>query len=131
MSFAATVSAGPPPDPTRGLTGIQLARAVCRDPDPGAARSALERIDALLAAAEQLTLGTRTQRTRALGLLMTATAIAATEPIDQTTHATTPGVETQKPKRPPRPRRANLPNLTGRAHRAHIASPPTPTHLNT
>ena len=82
MSFAAVVSAGDSPDPARGLIGVQLARAVCRDPDPGAARSALERIDTLLAAAEQLALDTREQASHASGLVMTASAIAATEPID-------------------------------------------------
>ncbi|HYB26156.1 MAG TPA: amidohydrolase family protein [Solirubrobacteraceae bacterium] len=80
MSFAAAVTAGPPPDPARGLMGIQLARAVCRDPNPGAVRSALRRIDTLLAAAEQLTLETREQASLAFGLVMTANTIAATEP---------------------------------------------------
>jgi uncharacterized protein len=82
MSFAATVSAGPPADPARGLIGIRLARAVCRDPDPGAPRSALERIDTLLTVAEQLTLGTREHASHAFKLVMTASAIAATEPIE-------------------------------------------------
>ena len=63
--------------------GIQLARAACRNPNAGAARSALERIDTLLAAAEQLTVGSHEQASLAFGLVMTASAIAATEPIDQ------------------------------------------------
>jgi uncharacterized protein len=92
MSFAATVSAGPPPDPTRGLIGLQLARAACRDPVPSAPRPALERIDRLLAAAEQLTHGTGEQASHAFGLVMTASAIAATESIDPTIEATSPNV---------------------------------------
>jgi uncharacterized protein len=93
MSFAATVSAGPPPDPARGLVGLQLARAVCRDPDPGAPQSALERIDTLLAAAEQLTLGTRENASHAFGLVMTASVIAATEPIDHADSSTNPAAQ--------------------------------------
>jgi uncharacterized protein len=83
MSFAATVSAGPPPDPTRALPGIVLARAVCRDPNPGVAGPALERIDSLLAAAEQLISQSRDQAFLGFGLVMAASAIAATEPITQ------------------------------------------------
>jgi len=94
MSFAAAVSAGPPPDPARGLGGIELARAVCRDPNPGAARSALERIDTLLAAAEQLLVGTREQVSLAFGLVMTASAIAATEPIDHPAQLPTAALRT-------------------------------------
>jgi uncharacterized protein len=82
MSFAAAIATGPPADPARALTGIQLARAVCRDPNPGAVRRTLERIDTLLAAAEQITVTSRDQTPLAFALLMTAGAIAATEPID-------------------------------------------------
>ena len=54
MSVAAALGAGPPPEFARGLQFVALARAACRDPDPGAAGPALERIDRLLSAAEQL-----------------------------------------------------------------------------
>ena len=83
MTFAAVVGAGPPPDPTRALPGIQLARGVCRDPDPGVAGPALERIDSLLAAAERLITESHQQAFLAVGLVMAASAIAATEPINQ------------------------------------------------
>ncbi len=80
MSFAAALSSGPPPDFTRGLPFVAMARAACRDPDPGAAGSALERVDKLLSTAEQaLTDGSEQART-AVGLVMAAGAIAATEP---------------------------------------------------
>jgi len=118
MSFAATVSAGPPPDPARGLIGIQLARAACRDPDPGAARSALERIDALLAAAEQLTLGTREQAPHALELIMSASAIAATEAIDHTTQATSLDLGNQEAQTHAPTRQTNSPKSTVRASHA-------------
>lgn len=83
MTFAAAVSAGPPPDIARGLPGIALARCVCREPDPGVVGPALERIDAALAAAEQLITAGGEQAYLAFGLVMAAGAIAATEPIAQ------------------------------------------------
>jgi uncharacterized protein len=81
MSFSAVVDGGRPPDPARALPGLRFARSVCRDPDPGALGSALERIDALLASAEELVSGPREQARAAFGLLMAAGAIAATEPV--------------------------------------------------
>ncbi len=83
MSFSAVVDGGRPPDPMRALPGLGFARSVCRDPDPGAIGPALERIDALLAAAEQLVTGPREQARAAFGLVMAAGAIAATEPVAQ------------------------------------------------
>jgi hypothetical protein len=81
MAFAAAMSSGPPPEFARSLQFVALARAVCRDPDPGVVAAALERIDALLAAAEQL-LGAGDDRARtAVGLVMAAGVIAATEPL--------------------------------------------------
>jgi hypothetical protein len=82
MSFAAAISSGPPPDFTRALPSISLARAVCRDPDPGAVGPALERIDLLLSTAEQL-VGTDADAARAaFGLVMAAGVIAGTEPVE-------------------------------------------------
>ncbi len=81
MSFAAAIGAGPPPDFARSLPFIALARAACRDPEPGAAGPALERIDGLLSSAERL-VGAGGERTRAAaGLVMAAGVIAATEPL--------------------------------------------------
>jgi uncharacterized protein len=81
MGFAAAIGAGPPPDGSRALPGIALARAVCRDPDPGLVGPALQRIDALLAAAELLIGEGGEQASAAFGLVMTAGVIAATEPV--------------------------------------------------
>ena len=81
MGFAAVMGAGPPPDPARALPGIALARAVCRDPDPGVVGPVLRRIDALLAGTEQLIVDAGAEPFLAFGLLMAAGAIAATEPI--------------------------------------------------
>jgi hypothetical protein len=81
MSFAAALGSGPPPDFARGLPFIAMARAACRDPDPGAVGPAMERIDGLLAAAEELLgVGERNGRA-AVGLVMAAGVIAATEPL--------------------------------------------------
>jgi hypothetical protein len=81
MAFAAAVGAGPPPDVRRGLEPIALARAACRDPDAGSIGPALERIDAALAAAEQLIQADPDKAFLAFGLVMAASAIAATEPV--------------------------------------------------
>ena len=81
MAFSAVMSGGRPPDATRGLPGIALARAACRDPDPGVVGPALERIDALLAGAESLIVEGGEDGFLAFGLIMTAGAIAATEPV--------------------------------------------------
>jgi hypothetical protein len=81
MGFGAAMGAGPPPEATRAAPMIALARAACRDPDPGAAGPALERIDAMLASAEQLLAGGPEQVPQAIGLLMAAAVIAGTEPL--------------------------------------------------
>ncbi len=79
MSFAAALSSGIPPDFSRGVPFLAMARTACRDPDPGPAGPALARIDTLLCTAEQL-LGAGIEQARpALGLVMAAGAIAATE----------------------------------------------------
>ncbi len=80
-SFAAAIGSGPPPDFRRAVPFIALARAACRDPDPGVVGPALERIDAFLAAAEQLLAAGAAQARAAVGLVMAAGVIAATEPL--------------------------------------------------
>jgi predicted TIM-barrel fold metal-dependent hydrolase len=79
--FGAVMAAGPPPDLARALPGIALARAVCRDPEPGPVGPALERIDGLLASAEQHAADAGEDRFLVLGLVLAAGAIAATEPV--------------------------------------------------
>lgn len=83
MGFASVLGSMPPLDLARALPGIALARAVCRDPDPGAAGPALARIDALLAGAESVMAEGEVEPFLAFGLLMAASAIAATEPVAQ------------------------------------------------
>jgi hypothetical protein len=79
MAFAAAISSGPPPDFARALPFVALARAVCRDPDPGPAGPALERIDGLLSAAEKAVTAGGEDLRAAVGLVMAAAVIAATE----------------------------------------------------
>ncbi len=84
MSFAAALSSGPPPQFARSLPFLAMARTVCRDPDPGSAGPALERVDSLLSAAEAL-LGEDVEQARsALGLVTAAGVIAATERVTTT-----------------------------------------------
>jgi predicted TIM-barrel fold metal-dependent hydrolase len=79
MSFAAALGSGPPPEFARSLPLLGMARAACRDPDPGPAGPALEQIDQLLSTAEEL-LGAGADEARAgLGLVIAAGVIAATE----------------------------------------------------
>jgi hypothetical protein len=84
MSFAAAIGSGPPPDFARGLQFIALARAACRDPEPGAAAVALERADQLLATAEHVLTSQPENARDAVGLVMAAGVIAATEPLSTT-----------------------------------------------
>ena len=81
MGFAAVMGGGRPPDFSRALPGIALARAASRDPDPGVVGPALARIDALLAAAERLISEGGETAYLAFGLVMASGAIAATEPL--------------------------------------------------
>lgn len=87
MAFGAALTANPP-DLARAQEGVALARYACRDPDPGDAGSALGRVDAALAAAEQILAGGGEQASLAVGLAVAAAAVAATEP------ATGPNPET-------------------------------------
>ena len=80
MGFGAVISS-PPPVPARALPWVALARAVCRDPDPGGVRAALERIDGLLDAAERLIAAQDDDPRPAIGLIHAAATIAATEPL--------------------------------------------------
>jgi len=57
-----------------------MARAACRDPDPGPAGPALERIDQLLSSGEAALADGVDQARLALGLVMSAAIVAATEP---------------------------------------------------
>ena len=79
MAMGAATTATPP-DLSRAQEGIELARYVCRDPEPGDAGPALERIDAALAAAQSALMGGAEQETAAIALAIAAAAIAATEP---------------------------------------------------
>jgi hypothetical protein len=81
MSFAAAIGSGPPPDFTRGLQFIALARAACREPEPGSAEVGLQRADELLAAAEHVLATDPAQARAAAGLVLAAGVIAATEPV--------------------------------------------------
>jgi hypothetical protein len=81
MGFGAVISS-PPPTPSRALPWIALARAVCRDPDPGVVGPALERIDGLLAAAERLIAAQDADYRLAIGLIHGSATIAVTEPLE-------------------------------------------------
>ncbi|QEC46446.1 amidohydrolase family protein [Baekduia soli] len=82
MAFGGAMGAGPPLRLPPAMPGVVLARAACRDPDPGAAGPALERVDGLLAAAEQLA-AADADSMPAFFLLRAAAVIAATEPLPQ------------------------------------------------
>jgi hypothetical protein len=77
------MGAGPPPVPQRGLPAIAMARTVTRDPDPGAVGPALERIDALLDAAEHVIRSDDETSPLVTGLLAAANTIAVTEPLEE------------------------------------------------
>ena len=81
LGFAALVSGGGRRDPARALPWIAMARAVCRDPDPGEAGEALARIDTTLDAAERLVLAGGRQAAIAIGLVHSTMVFAATEPV--------------------------------------------------
>lgn len=83
MAFAAAIGSGPPPNFERSLQFINLARSVCRDPDPGAVGPTLERIDGMLDAAYTLIEEGGEQTRAAIGLVVAAGAIAATEPLSR------------------------------------------------
>jgi hypothetical protein len=80
MGFGAVI-ASPPPDPSRALPWIALARAVCRDPNPGVVGPTLDRVDSLLAGAEQLIATPGQEILLAVGQIHAAATIAVTEPL--------------------------------------------------
>lgn len=74
-----------PPDLARAQEGVALARSACRDPAPGEAGGALARVDAALAAAEQVVADGAPddgEANLAIGLAVAAAAVAATEPVE-------------------------------------------------
>ena len=82
MGFAAIVSGSDGTrDPARALPWIAMARSVCRDPEPGAAGTALARIDTTLDAAERMILAGGRQAAVAVGLVHSTMVYAATEPV--------------------------------------------------
>ena len=80
-AFGAMIGGGPPPNGTHGLPHLALARASCRDPDPGAAGPALARIDAILVAVERLIRAGGETAPFWFALMAAAGTIAATEPV--------------------------------------------------
>jgi hypothetical protein len=82
MGFGAMIGSAPI-DPHRALPWVSLARAVCRDPDPGYIGPALERVDSLLAAAERtITAPDGQEGGLAFGQIHAAATIAATELVE-------------------------------------------------
>jgi predicted TIM-barrel fold metal-dependent hydrolase len=79
MAFGAALTSNPP-DLARAQEGVALARYACRDPEPGDAGRALGRVDAALAAAEQILASGGEHAGLAVGLAVAAAAVAATEP---------------------------------------------------
>jgi uncharacterized protein len=79
MAVGAALTANPP-DLARAQEGVALARYACRDPDPADAGCALERVDAALAAAEQIVADGGEAANLAIGLAVAAATVAATEP---------------------------------------------------
>jgi hypothetical protein len=99
MSFAAAVGSGLPPNPTRSLPFIAMARAACRGPHPGAGGPALERIHELLSAAELMLSADGHEPRAALDLVMSAGVIAATEPPTALASASTSEHSAAEPRR--------------------------------
>jgi uncharacterized protein len=83
MAFGGVFAADGGIDPLRAAPFIALARTVSRDPAPGAAGPALERIEAALQAAEQILAEGGPEARAALGLVHGAAVIAATEPLTE------------------------------------------------
>jgi predicted TIM-barrel fold metal-dependent hydrolase len=113
MSFAAAIGSGPPPSFARALPFIALARAACRDPDPGVVGPAMERVDELLAAAEDLLSPGDDRARAAVGLVMAAGVIAATEPLSPVRLAgRQSGIGASGTARPSQPHSGSQPSAT-------------------
>jgi hypothetical protein len=84
MSFGAVIgsAAAGPMDPALAAPSIAMARCVARDPAAGPAAPALERIDTMLAHAEDLIAHPADGSIAALGLVQGAIVVAATEPLE-------------------------------------------------
>jgi hypothetical protein len=82
LAFGALIGVQPM-EAERVLPGVELARAVCRDPDPGVVGDALARIDAALEAAERLIPAGGEAALASVGLIHCALTVAATETLDQ------------------------------------------------
>ena len=80
-AFASMLAGDGSRDPARALPWIAMARTVCRDPAPGPAGEALDRIDASLDAAERILLAGGAQGWAAIGLVHATMVFAATEPV--------------------------------------------------
>jgi hypothetical protein len=81
MGFAAVLGAGGRPNAALMAPFIAQARCVCRDPAPGAAGTALARIDEAMVAAEHFIANPARDSLAVLGLAHGAAVIAATEPV--------------------------------------------------
>jgi len=79
-AFASMLAGDGRRDPARSLPWIAMARTVCRDPEPGPAGEALDRIDASLDAAERILLAGGSEGWAAIGLVHATMVFAATEP---------------------------------------------------
>jgi hypothetical protein len=79
-AFASMLAGDGSRDPARALPWVAMARTVCRDPEPGPAGDALDRIDASLDAAERIILAGGRTGWAAIGLVHATMVFAATEP---------------------------------------------------
>lgn len=80
-ALGTVLGAGGPPDVARMGPWVALARCVSRDPDPGPAAPALERIDTAMRATEQLIAAGGPEARGAIGLVHSAAVISVTEPL--------------------------------------------------
>jgi len=82
MAFGAVLAGGGMASPAPMEPFIEMARCACRDPAPGSAGPALERIDAALIAAQQIIAQPAgPQSLAALGLVHASLVVALTEPV--------------------------------------------------
>jgi hypothetical protein len=79
MAWGALLGSGGRPDTARLTPYVALARCVCRDPAPGLAGPALERIDAAMSATERIIADGGPDSLAAMGLVHASLVIAVTE----------------------------------------------------